>query len=228
MVCDCFVPFATTSFILTLFKNFIRHYKIDFGTNKIKISVQNLKRRMEDLPNKSETVPSITVGEMVSLKLNDCDPTNRKMIEAKIFNALYTETQPMNSHLDRLTEFLRDIYDGIDEETTQELTAKIRNLCMESLSKCAIRKDTNGLNFMTEPKWVAAKRKVGTRVKILIGLNRGTFGKVVEIKPHAVAVQVPGGKIVKYLPKYLQFVKPVVDEDESDSDGTEEGEINDE
>lgn len=132
-------------------------------------------------------------------------------------------TASTSLQLNRLCEFLKDVYASIDEKTSKELTIKIRNECMATITNYEQRHDANGLEYMNEPKWVTARKKIGTRVRILLGLNKGMIGKIVEIKNHTIVVQVAGGKTIKYLPKHLTFLKEpymdvndeVVDDDDT-------------
>lgn len=48
-----------------------------------------------------------------------------------VIDALYAPHQPRNERLERLFGFLREIFDGLDDETSKLLTRKIMKICLD-------------------------------------------------------------------------------------------------
>lgn len=157
------------------------------------------------------------IGDLIMTLLKEKHPEERAIIENRVVNALREPVTSMNIKLDRLFVFIKEICEDMGEATFRELVPRIRDLCIQMAAPNEGPKDSNGLSYVSEPKWCGTQRKIGKRVRILIGLNEGKIGEVVEMKLPTVCVRIAGGKIVKYLSKYLQFLDTPRD-DESDEE----------
>lgn len=172
---------------------------------------------MNNLKFTAASDSSKDISDLIMALLKEKHSEVRAIIENRVANALREPVTSMNIKLDRLFVFIKEICEDMDEATYNELIAKIRGLCIQMAAPNKGLKDSNGLNYVSEPKWCVTQRKIGKRVRILIGLNEGKIGEVVEMKLPAVSVRMAGGKVVKYLPKYLQFLDTPRD-DESDEE----------
>lgn len=159
------------------------------------------------------------IGDLIMTLLEEKHPAERAIIENRVVNALREPMTSTNIKLDRLFIFIKEICEDMGEATFTELVARIRGLCIQMAAPNEGATDSNGLRYVAEPKWCGADRKIGKRVRILIGLNQGKIGEVVEMKLPMVNVRLAGGKIVKYLTKYLQFLDtPRGDESDEDNE----------
>lgn len=156
------------------------------------------------------------IGNLIMTLLEEKNPEERVIIENRLVNALREPVTSMSIKLDRLFVFIQETCENMDATKFSELVARIRGLCFAMSAPNDGRNnnnDSNGLSYyVSEPKCCGINRKIGKRVRILIGLNIGKVGEVVEMKFPTVTVRMASGKIVKYLPKYLEFLDSPGDE----------------
>lgn len=162
---------------------------------------------------------STDFGHLIMTLLAEKHPEVRAIIENRVVNALREPVTSIDIKLDPLFVFIKETCEDLSAATFRELVAKIRGLCIQMAAPSDCSRDSNEPSYVSEPKWSGTQRKVGKRVRVLVGLNKGKIGEVVDMKLPAISVRMAGGIVAKYLPKYLQFLD---EENEYANDETNE------
>lgn len=84
------------------------------------------------------------IAKLVETKLNQTPPEDLRDRVNKILDALYGPIIPKIEKVDRLVGFLRDTYDGMDKDTSNELTFQIHDICRDVRTKFDNRNNKNG------------------------------------------------------------------------------------
>lgn len=182
---------------------------------------------MDNLKLTAASESSRDIGHLIMTLLEEKHPEERAIIENRVVNALREPVTSMGIKLDRLFVFIKETCEDLSAATFRELVAKIRGLCIQMAAPGDGLRDLNAPNYVSEPKWCGTQRKIGKRVRILIGLNEGKIGEVVDMKSPVISVRMAGGKVVKYLSKHLQFLDTPRDDESNEENEYANDETND-
>lgn len=102
------------------------------------------------------------IAKLFVAKILQKNHEEQTQVVGTIIDALYAPHQPRNERLERLFGFLREIYDGLDDETSKSLTRKIMKICLDDTENNSCTADsteqfTNGKG--KESKWGQIERR---------------------------------------------------------------------
>lgn len=174
---------------------------------------------MDNLINEMTGESFEHIGRLVVAKLNEKSPDERRVVVQKIFDAIYAPITPNDERLDRLVGFVRDMYDGLSEEAKKAMTLQIQTVCMQAQTKCensnnntenfgylANQPPVEAVPYVTTPRWLNKDKKIGKKVRVLVGLQYGMIAQVDGFDHDMVLVKSADGKITKYLKKHVEYL----------------------
>lgn len=179
---------------------------------------------MDNLVNEMTDESLEHIGDLVVAKLKRKQSNERRIAVNQIFNAIYAPITPVDNRLEHLIGFVRETYNdlGDNDAAKKSFSLQIRKICMqmgsnahdndanvENLPNVANQIGDGGVKLTVAiaapTKWYDRNKKIGKKVRILIGTNIGTVARVDGIDNNMLSVQLADGKIVKYLYKHIEF-----------------------
>lgn len=159
------------------------------------------------------------LGQMIVAKILQKAPEERRQVVNKILDVLFEPYTPKNESLERLVGILREMYDGLDEQTSKSLTMRVITMCMDvremhdkganNIAQLLNNNNNNNnqASFANEPKWLNKDKKIGKTVRIKIGTYCGMTAAIDGIDNENVVVKLGDGKKVKYSLRNVEFLE---------------------